>query len=58
MDHFKGVRPLFREGKYDEAERALQKALSAPPRAGREVFERGRRAEVSTLLAQVKAKRG
>lgn len=49
---------LFHQGQYAEAERALQKALAAPPRPGREISDRGRRAEVAALLAQVRAKRG
>ncbi len=48
---------LFHQGQYAEAERALQKALAAPPRPGREVSDRGRRAEVNALLAEVRAKR-
>lgn len=49
---------MFREGQYAEAERALQKALAAPARPGREVADRGRHAEAAALLAQVRAKRG
>lgn len=49
---------LFRQGQYAEAERALQKALAAPARPGREVADRGRHAEAAALLAQVRAKRG
>lgn len=48
---------MFREGQYAEAERALQKALAAPARPGREVADRGRHAEAAALLAQVRAKR-
>lgn len=49
---------LFRQGQYAEAERALQKAIAAPARQGREVADRGRRAEATALLAQARAKRG
>lgn len=49
---------MFRQGQYAEAERALQKALAAPARPGREVADRGRHAEAAALLAQVRAKRG
>jgi tetratricopeptide (TPR) repeat protein len=49
---------LFRQGQYAEAEKALQKALAAPARPGREIADRGRRAEAGALLAQVRAKRG
>lgn len=49
---------LFQQGQYAEAAKALQKALAAPPRPGREVADRGRRAEATALLAKVKAKLG
>ncbi|MBL8555391.1 MAG: tetratricopeptide repeat protein [Phenylobacterium sp.] len=49
---------LFRQGQYAEAEKALQRALAAPARPGREIADRGRRAEAAALLAQVRAKRG
>jgi tetratricopeptide (TPR) repeat protein len=48
---------MLREGQYAEAERAAQKALAAPGRPGREVADRGRRAEAQALLAQVRSKR-
>lgn len=48
---------LFREGQYADAERALQKAVAAPARPGREIADRGRHAEAAALLAQVQAKR-
>ncbi|MBU1376383.1 MAG: hypothetical protein KKE02_14445 [Alphaproteobacteria bacterium] len=48
---------LFHEGEYAEAERSAQKALVAPSRPGRETADRGRRAEVQALLAQVRSKR-
>ncbi|MBI1198189.1 MAG: tetratricopeptide repeat protein [Phenylobacterium sp.] len=49
---------LYHQGQYAEAEKALQKALAAPARPGREVSDRGRRAEVTSLLAEVRAKGG
>lgn len=49
---------LFHQGQYAEAEKALQRALAAPARPGREVSDRGRRAEAAALLAQVRAKKG
>lgn len=49
---------LFHQGQYAEAQKALQRALAAPPRPGREVSDRGRRAEAAALLAQVKGKQG
>lgn len=47
---------LFRQGDYAGAVRALEKALAAPVRPGREVADRGRRAEASALLAKARAK--
>lgn len=44
------------QGDYAAAARALEKALAAPPRPGREVADRGRRAEATAMLRQVKAK--
>ncbi|HEX4843767.1 MAG TPA: tetratricopeptide repeat protein [Limnobacter sp.] len=49
---------LYRQGRYDEAEKALQQALSAPPRPGRESADAGRRQEVMTILSKVRAKKG
>jgi tetratricopeptide (TPR) repeat protein len=49
---------LFQQGQIAEAEKALQKALAAPARPGREVADRGRRADVTALLAKVRAKKG
>lgn len=48
---------LFHQGQLAGAEKALQKALAAPPRPGREIADRGRRAEVAALLTQVRAKK-
>jgi tetratricopeptide (TPR) repeat protein len=47
---------LARQGDNAGAIRALEKAISAPPRPGREVADRGRRAEATALLAEVRAK--
>lgn len=47
---------LYRQSDYSGAVAALQKALSAPARPGREVADRGRKAEASALLAKAQAK--
>jgi tetratricopeptide (TPR) repeat protein len=47
---------LMRQGDYTGAQRALEKALAAPPRPGREVADRGRKAEAQALLAQARQK--
>ena len=44
---------LFREGRYPEARAALEKALAAPDRPGRELADAGRRQEAQRLLEQV-----
>ena len=41
------------EGRYEEARKHLQMALTAAPRAGREVADAGRRKEVQNLLHEV-----
>ena len=46
---------LLRQGDDAGALRALERALAAPPRPGREVADRGRRAEVVALLARARA---
>lgn len=48
---------LFRTGDLDNAERALRKALQAPPRAGRKLADEGRRKEISQLLEKIAEKR-
>lgn len=48
---------LFRAGDFDNAERALRKALQAPPRKGREVADEGRRREIGQLLEKIAEKR-
>lgn len=45
---------LNREHDYPGAARALERAIAAPARAGRATADRGRRAEATTLLAQVR----
>jgi len=47
---------LVRQGDYAGAVRALERALAAPPRPGREVADRGRRGEAAALLAQARSK--
>ena len=47
---------LYRQNRYDEARAALQKALQAPPRPGRELADQGRRGEIDALLKAIKDK--
>lgn len=47
---------LYRKGRYDEARAALDKALQAPPRAGRELADQGRRGEIQALGKAIKEK--
>lgn len=47
---------LYRQGRYVEARAALQKALQAPPRPGRELADQGRRGEIDALLKTIKDK--
>lgn len=49
---------LFESGRYDEALRHLEKALAAPPRPQRELADRGRRREITALIARTRAKLG
>ncbi|POF43832.1 hypothetical protein B0D71_03275 [Pseudomonas laurylsulfativorans] len=49
---------LYRQKHYVEARAALQKALLAAPRPGRESADAGRRKEIETLLADVNKKLG
>jgi tetratricopeptide (TPR) repeat protein len=46
---------LYRQKRYSEAKVALDKALAAPARIGREVADQGRRAEINALLVKVQA---
>ena len=48
---------LMRQGDYAGAITALERAVAAPPRPGRAVADRGRRAEAAALLTEAKAKR-
>lgn len=47
---------LFRQGDFAGAAKALERALAAPARPGREVADHGRRAEATALLAQARQK--
>ncbi|MFI7802982.1 tetratricopeptide repeat protein [Pseudomonas sp. DD1] len=47
---------LYRQKRYPQARQALQKALQAAPRPGRETADAGRRAEIEALLQQVNQK--
>ncbi|MBU1329251.1 MAG: tetratricopeptide repeat protein [Gammaproteobacteria bacterium] len=46
---------LYRNGRYDEANTALNKALEAAPRRGREVADAGRRSDIATLQQKIAA---
>ena len=45
---------LYRKGDREGARRALDKALKAPPRPGRELADQGRRKEIEALLASMR----
>jgi len=47
---------LMRQGDYAGAAAALERALAAPARPGREVADRGRKAQASALLVEVHSK--
>lgn len=47
---------LMRQGDYAAAAKAFEKAVAAPARPGREVADRGRRADASNLLNQARQK--
>ena len=47
---------LYRQKRYSEARTALQKALQASPRPGRETADAGRRKEIEALLVDVNKK--
>ncbi len=49
---------LYEEGEYVQALQYLDKAAKAAPRAGRELADKGRHAEIAALTAKVKAKLG
>ena len=44
---------LHQQGRDAEARQALEKALQAPPRPGRELADAGRREEIRHLLSQL-----
>ena len=47
---------LMRQKDYAGASKALQKAMAAPARPGREVADKGRKAQAAALLAEAQAK--
>jgi tetratricopeptide (TPR) repeat protein len=47
---------LFRQGRYAQARQALEKALQAQPRPGRELADTGRRKDIQLLLSDVNKK--
>lgn len=47
---------LYRQKRYPEATAALQKAMQAAPRPGRELADQGRRADIDALLKAIKDK--
>ncbi|MFV3402727.1 MULTISPECIES: tetratricopeptide repeat protein [Pseudomonas] len=47
---------LYRQKRYPEATVALQKALQAAPRPGRELADQGRRSDIDALLKAIKDK--
>ncbi len=47
---------LYRQKRYTEARDALQKALQAAPRPGRETADTGRRKEIESVLANINKK--
>ena len=46
---------LREQGEYKAAAAALEKAIAAPPRAGRETADQGRRKEAQAMLTKVRA---
>lgn len=48
---------LLRSGDFDNAERALRKALQAPARPGRKLADEGRRKEIRELLEKIAERR-
>lgn len=48
---------LFKTGDLSGAEKALKKALQAPPRAGREIADEGRKKEINDLLQKIADKK-
>lgn len=48
---------LARSKRFDEANAALEKALQAPPRPGRQLADEGRKQDINTLLKSISAQR-
>ncbi|GJL81559.1 MAG: hypothetical protein DHS20C01_11930 [marine bacterium B5-7] len=49
---------LFRQGRFEEAKKALETALAAPDRPGRALADAGRRQEVRALMDKINKKTG
>jgi len=49
---------LLRQSRYPEARQALQRALAASPRPGRELADEGRRGEIRQRLTQIATRSG
>lgn len=49
---------LYEQGEYAQSLQYLEKAAKAPARPGRELADKGRRAEIAALSAKVRAKLG
>jgi tetratricopeptide (TPR) repeat protein len=49
---------LLRQSRYTDARQALQKALAAPPRAGRELADEGRRGEIRQRIQEIGQRTG
>ena len=48
---------LARSKRFDEANAALEKALQAPPRPGRQLADEGRKQDINALLKSISARR-
>ncbi|WP_455204462.1 tetratricopeptide repeat protein [Kaarinaea lacus] len=46
---------LYQEGEYENALQALNKAMNAPPRQGRELSDVGQRKEIAAIIKDVKS---
>jgi tetratricopeptide (TPR) repeat protein len=49
---------LFQQGRFEEASEALERAIAAPARPGRDLADSGRRQEARELIGEVKKKLG
>lgn len=49
---------LYEQGEYAKSEQALNHALQAAPRAGRELADKGRTEEIRDVLTKIKQKKG